>query len=97
MQKLLPALSQGTDGDLDMGGRLRRAALRAATLLVLTAVVVMAALAAPAEEAEAATLWTSTLNIKSFGEYSRGCSGSSDDKSCAAAMTDNTFVIDGET
>ena len=90
IQKLLPALSQETD-------RCRWRRAHFAVLLFLAVALLGTLFISTADEAEAATLWTSTLNINSFGDYTRGCIGSSAEKSCAAAMTDNTFVIDGQT
>ncbi len=90
MPKLLPTLCKGTD-------RFRLSGSRLAVLLFLTVPLIGTLFISTAEEAQAETLWTSTLNIQSFGDYTRGCIGSSEEKSCAQAMTDNTFVIDGQT
>ena len=91
MRKLLPALFTRTDRHMRMGSR-------RAGLLVLTMVTLLtASFIVPAGEAEAATLWTSTLNVKNLGGGSRGCDGSDGDKSCARAMSDNTFELGSQT
>ena len=91
MQQLLPALWAGTD-------RYRRMGSRRAGLLALTMVVLLtASFIAPAGEAEAATLWTSTLNVKDLGGASSGCDDLEGATNCAQAMSDSTFELGSQT
>ena len=91
MQTLLPVLCT-------RASRYRRMGSRRAGLLVLTMVALLAAsFIVPAGGAEAETMWTSTLNVKNLGGGSRGCDRSDGDKSCAQAMSDNTFELGSRT
>ena len=91
MQQLLPALWAGTD-------RYRRMGSRRAGLLALTMVVLLtASFIVPAGEVEAATLWTSTLNVKDLGGTSRGCEDLEGATNCVQAMSDSTFELGSQT
>ena len=90
MRKLLPALFTRTDRHMRMG-------LRHAGLLALAFALLGTLFIAPANEAEATTLWTSTLNVKNLGGASRGCDDLVGATNCAQAMSDNTFELGSQT
>ena len=91
MRMLFPALLTRTDRYMRMGSR-------RAGLLVLTMMAILAAsFMVPSGEAKAATLWTSTLNVKDLGGTSRGCEDLNGATNCAQAMSDSTFELGSQT
>ena len=90
MQKLLRALLAETD-------LYRWRGSRRITLLALAFALLGTLFIAPAGEAEAATLWTSTLNVKDLGGASRGCDDLVGATNCAQAMSDSTFELGSQT
>ncbi len=97
----LPVLCAGTD-------RYRRRRSRRIALLALAFALLGTLFIVPANQAEAATLWNSTLNAKTivpnrvlftdpFYVHGVGCSYSDGATGCAQAMSDNTFVLNSQT